>query len=372
MTAPTVASYLAACRRNWVVVLLVALSALGVSLALPPSDPARATIGDLVFTVQVGGEGQASEGEARIQEGDLAARRLNAYASVIIGSEEVRAVLREAGVEIPDVLDAVSNASTRLLITADGTGRMTVAFENEDLSPDVSLQLVGEIQRILAREVPALDSQQVRPSIVDEPLVVAPRPGVLETPPDASVVRDVALPLMVGLLLGLGLVYLLDWRYRRIENRQDLEERLQVGVLGESAGRPGDLDALALALRRVPQSSRLAILAAATGKRDPAVLVEGIRAASRALPGTEPDQGESEARGTMDAAPRGGSSVQIEVLDLTSPRGVHTELLVRAPSADVVAIVVEYGRTPMRDLESMLIRLSDASDTPLRVIGVRT
>ena len=139
-----------------------------------------------------------------------------------------------------------------------------------------------DLSREVVRQAIATDAQQVTPSLQPDALITEPQ--AKEEP--ASRVTKLALPVLLLLTLGLGIVYLLVWRQGRIYGRRDIEERLGARVLGDLAGRPADAPAIALALGKGREVGTTALMVPVAGHGHDSLgtgLGEAVAAAGRDL-----------------------------------------------------------------------------------------
>ena len=91
----------------------------------------------------------------------------------------------------------------------------------------------------------------------------------------------------------MAVVYVLDWRYRRVEDRRDLEDRLGVLVLCEATDSNEGAEVAAQALkRRLDATGRSVLLAAAPGLPERARIAEEIASErfGSPIPSTAPSE----------------------------------------------------------------------------------
>lgn len=249
--APTAIDYVHGLRRFWWVPVVSVLA--GIGLALWASSDARPTTvaaGNALFTFRVADPGDESAGSARGAEAEVAESRLASYVHLIRSSEAVKAALQAAGIDGPPTTLSLTggfkdgSAGALIDVAPTASGLVEIRVKNENLSRAESSQLVASLSREVVRQAIATDAQQVSPSLQPDAMVTEPQ--AKEEP--ASQAMQLALPVLLFLTLGLGLVYLLVWRQDRIYGPRDIERRLGARVLGDLTGRAADAPAIALAL----------------------------------------------------------------------------------------------------------------------------
>lgn len=381
--APTGIDYLHGLRRLWWVPLASVIVGLGLGLwALSDVRPTAVTTGNALFTFRIADPGVDSAGAARGAEAGLAGSRLLGYMQLARSSPEVSALLDSAGIEEPPT----TLSSTRgfkdegadTLIDVIASGLVEIRVRNGDLSQAEANRLVQGLSREVVRQAVATDAQQVTPSLQPDALITEPQANK-EQP--ASRVNGVAFPVLLLLTLGLGSVYLLVWRQGRIYARRDIEERLGARVLGDLSGRPADAPAIALAISKgrdggttallvpsttVPSQSAASVAAwVADGGRELGLTVR-LGEASRARlsqdemshPHADPDE----------SALYESQTPPLNLID--SPTGLNADALLAAASVDIVALIVEYGRTSYRDLSTAGQTLGEVTDAEIVAIGL--
>lgn len=367
---PTFTSYFQGLRRMWwlVVGLLVAGVGLGY-LAAGSATPTRTTSASVLFTNTDDDPGAESAGAARQAEMEVAQSRLSSYAQLIRNGGAVRDLLTSFGIEEKPTsftpTGGFKEAGASTLIDVADEGIVQIKVQRTSLPEGAERDLVSQLSDLVVSEVLTADGTQENPSLRPNPLVLAPQ---TEFEPPATLVL-LGLPIILSLGLGLIVVYLVEWRRGRVYGRNDLEVRLGAQVLGEVRASSGDATPLVLALRRGRSGSiRAALVPAAlqSSRADLTWIGESVAEANRIL---EASHGGS-ARGTVEGAESHEQASSLEILDLTG-RPLDAQGMRTIAGADVVGVVVEYGRTPLADVVEAGEVLSQITDAELATIAVR-
>lgn len=382
--APTATDYSHGLRRMWWVPLLTVL--VGVGLGLWSSTdvrPTAVTTGNALFTFQINDPGDDSAGSARSAEATVAQSRLAGYVQIARSSQQIRETLLAADTDEPPTTFSPAGgfkdgaAAALIDIAPNAPGLVEIRVKNADLTQEESDQLVDDLSREVVRQVIATDVQQVTPSLQPDALITEPQ--VDEEP--ASRVMKLALPVLLLLTLGLGLVYLLVWRQGRIYARHDIEERVGARVLGDLTGRVADAPAIALALGRGREGGTTALLIPASPgpSHDTSGVGQALASAGRGLGltvtrapvgvGTS-SQGTAAAVGVAARRAELSESPAASLTLIDAPAGLDADSLRAAGSVDIVALVVEYGMTSYHDLTVSGQTLAEATAAEIAVIGV--
>lgn len=208
-------------RARWIVIvaatLVGGLLALGMSLFTPPSYQAR-----IQFYVTVGGADSA----AAAYQGSLGAQqRVQSYAALVRSTDITQQVVDAAGVnltagQVADETTATADAKTVLL---------NVAVENSD--PQVALQLALGFGEVLPEAINRLETPDGGGPALAKLSVVNP-PALPTYPVTPKTEQNVAIGLVLGLLVGVGLVLLINTLDRRIKSKEQLEGLTGKPVVG--------------------------------------------------------------------------------------------------------------------------------------------
>lgn len=338
------------------------------------------TISNILFTAQTGDPGNDSAGSARLAESGIANERMISYVHVARNSEGVRESLAESGITQPPTTlsptAGFTDASARVLIDVPTAGVVEVRLKNGNLGQPAADQIVDSLSREVAQAMIATDSKQESPSLLPNPLLTAPQ-AVVQEPP--SRLAQIALLVLLFLMAGLGLVYLIVWRQGRIYSRKDIEDRLNVRVLGDFTGRPAEGGAIALALTKGREAGTEALLVpvgnrgagaideladlVATGGTDVGLQVTAVDAVSAVRK-----------RVASAVASNGevGDQTHLDELNLVvASTGLDPAGLSAAMDAAIVALVVVYGESTFDELTSTGQTLAEVTGAEIAVIGVR-
>lgn len=380
--APTASDYAHGLRRLWWVPLFTVLVGLGLGLwASIDVRPTAVTTGNALFTFQIADPGNDSAGSARGAEAGVAQSRLAGYVRLARSSQAVRATLQAAGIEEPPTTlsptGGFKQGSSNALMDVAAAGLVEIRVKNGDLSQAEATRLVQELSREVVRQAVALDTQQVTPSLEPDALITEPQ----ATEEPASRVMKLALPVLLLLTLGLGLVYVVVWRQGRIYVRRDIEERIGARVLGDLGGRTADAPAIALALSKGREAGTTALVVPASlvPSDRTAPVSAAVAAGGRELglavtlapvgPASTPQASLARTGGAPDESASSHSAADSLTL-IDAPAGLDAGSLRAATSVDIVALVVEYGRTSYRDLTAAGKTLAEVTGAEIAVIGV--
>jgi capsular exopolysaccharide synthesis family protein len=210
--------YLHAVRTYWwAVVLPVVLAvAIGAFVASRAEPDYRASVTFFVAT------STQPAGQSAVQGDEFAQRRVNSYLGLLSTDRLANKVIDESGLdlapsEIKRMMGADSDVDT-LLLTA------TVTHESQELVERVAQAVSSEFVD-LVDEVENRGSG--RPAVQ---LEVVSGPNVTKVPPRRAVA--IGVPAAIGLVVGLGLAWLLEVRDKTIRSEAQLRELEQAPILG--------------------------------------------------------------------------------------------------------------------------------------------
>jgi hypothetical protein len=396
---PTFAGYLHGLRRYWWILLLTAGAGLAFGLLrqAPTQVASAVTTSNILFTLRAEGAGTDSDGSARAAEAEVAQSRLQAYLTIARQDPAVLEILDAGLVEAQTPLLQAGgrwDSDSRVFVGVTGdpkvgsqtTGLVEVRLKNSDTSssgrdfsqPEAEV-LVSKLAGAVAKSVLATDSLQARPSLRSDPLVLDAREEVPVQPATSSPLRSVGLWVALGLVAGLGIVFLLVWRAGRITSRADIDNRIGARVLGEYRSGPADAAALALALCRGRQGSVTALLVPSGDSLPNEITAQlGAQMAAAAdrvgLPARLVALGAREsslvpASGGAGVTADPGSEPVLTIIDAVS-EGLTAEALHAATSVDLVAVVVQYGRTSAREILRAGNQLHEVTEAEITLIAV--
>lgn len=363
---PSIADYVRGLRRLWWVPVLALLIGSGLSFAAASgSRPAVVTTGHVLFTFQDGDQGQDSAGAARGAEAQVAKTRLAGYIQLALSSQPIHDLMLAQGISTPPTTIAVATGqpvddSARVVISSQDGGVVSIQLENEDLDQATATQLTKAIADEVARSFIEADSLQASPSLEPSPVVTDPQ-GVAA----GSSILKVALPLLLLLIAGFAIVYVVVWVRGWIWTGRDLEDRLGARTLGEVSGRPEDGATIALALTkdRTAGTSVLLVPVAPVTAEQAGEVGDLVTRAWSGL-----DRPAALVESAAFDGPFTGGSQDLRVA--IAAGGLDAEALRASVSADVVGLVVGYGRSRYTELTRTGRALAKVTDADIAVVGL--
>ena len=216
-------------RARWIVIvaatLIGGLLALGISLLTPPAYQAK-----VQFYVTVA----AGDSAAAAYQGSLGAQqRVQSYAALVKSTDITQQVVDAAGANL--TADKVAGATAA---TADAkTVLLNVAVTDSD--PQRAMQLAQGFGEVLPEAINRLETPDGGGPALAKLTVV--NPAALPSSPVApKTEQNVAIGLVLGLLLGVGLVLLINTLDRRVKSKEQLEEIAGKPVVGSIPFRKGE------------------------------------------------------------------------------------------------------------------------------------
>lgn len=214
--------YLNILRRRWLIVLATAvvcvLAALGLTAAATPMYASDARL--FVSTSQ-----SMSSTSDLAQGGQFSVQRVASYADLVKSRDLAEAVIQQTGVNLTSDELIASVSATVIPQTVNLELRVLDAHPNQ---AQALAQAYAEGLTEMVRELETPAGQTASPikmTIVDA--ASEPRGSVS---PDGT--RNVALGLLFGLLLGLGMAVLRDMLDTTVKGRADLEQATSAPLLG--------------------------------------------------------------------------------------------------------------------------------------------
>ena len=362
---PSIADYVRGLRRLWWIPVLSLLLGGGLGLyASATAQPSVTTKGHILFTFKVADQGQDSAGSARGAEAVVARSRLLGYIQLVLASQPLHELMAAQGITSPPTTTSVTTGqpvddSARVVIAPLEGGVVAIQLENKDLGQTAATELTESIAEEVARSVLAADSLQTSPALEPDPVLTEPQGFV-----KSSSILQVALPVLLLLIAGLAVVYGLVWAKGWVWTARDVENRLGARTLGDSAGRPADGATIALAVTKDRAASTSVLLvpvgpvSAAEAQAVGELVVNAWSELGRPValaPSTEFDGGVSGSPGELRVA--------------VAADGLDAEALRASVAADVVGLIVGYGRTRYADLTRTGRAVAKVTDADIAVVG---
>lgn len=362
---PSIADYVRGLRRLWWIPVLALLLGGGLSFfASATAQPAVTTKAHVLFTFKVADQGQDSAGSARGAEAAVAKSRLLGYIQLVLSSQPLHELMTAQGITSPPTTTSLSTGqpvdeSARVVIAPLEGGVVAIHLENKDLGQPAATELTKSIAMEVARSVIAADTLQASPALEPDPVVTAPQDFV-----QGSSILRIALPVLLLLIVGLAVVYVVVWAKGWVWTARDVEDRLGARTLGDLAGRPADGATIALALTKDRSASTSALL----------VPVGPISAAEAQAVGELVANAWSDLGRPVTLVPTaeldGASLISDDELRLAvASDGLDAEALRASVAADIVGLIVGYGRTRYVELTHMGRALVKVTDADITVVG---
>lgn len=364
---PSLADYLRGLRRLWWIPVLTLLLGGGLSLyTSATAQPSVHTEGNILFKFKIADQGQESAGSAREAEATVASLRLRGYIQLVLASQPLHELMATQGITQPPTTTSASTGqpvddSARVVIAPQEGGVVVVRLENEDLGQPDATRLTRSIAEEVARSVIAADSLQASPALEPDPVVAEPQRFVRHS----SSILQVALPVVLLLIGGLAVVYVVAWRKGWVWDGRDVEERLGARTLGDSAGRPADgtTIALAIAKNRAVSTSVLLVPVGPVPAAEARAVGELVATAWSNLGRPVTLAAATDFEGTLSGSPD-------ELRVTVAADGLDAEALRASVVADVVGLLVGYGRTRYTDLVQTGRALAKVTDADIAVVGL--
>jgi capsular exopolysaccharide synthesis family protein len=234
--------YVRVLRRRWVMIvicpILAALAAGIVSQLLPPVYEAHVSL-----YVRLAQPLTSTDPTAAALTSD---QILRTYASLVTERPLLESVISELGLKV-----GYEDLAKEIKVTpVANTTKLDVAVD--DTNPAVARDVANRLVADLITEVKQIQQQEAQVSNArsgDNLVVVSP--AVLpESPVSPNKVLNIAIAFAAGLLIALGLAYLLDYLDQSIKNDEELTQRLGLVPIGHIAFAPAgaghDAELLAL------------------------------------------------------------------------------------------------------------------------------
>ena len=217
-------------RRRWLTVLIVALSALALAAAATLlTTPKYTATTRLFFGVQ--GTGSAVE---LAQGSTFAAAQMTSYAEVATSPIVLTPVVQELGLN-------VSPAALRQQIVANvPADTVILELAVTDVDATRAAAIANAVGRKVAEVASSLSPERADGSQAVRATTLAPA-GVPSAPSSPDIFRNLALGLILGALLGLGLALLrhvLDTKVRSEQDVRALTDHSILGVIAFDEGVP--------------------------------------------------------------------------------------------------------------------------------------
>lgn len=238
-------SYLRVLRKRWRTIVTTALVVVGLAALMTALTP-KTYQSKVQFFVSTSTSGDNNA--ALAQGGTFSQARVKSYTQLLKSPKVLDAAAAKVG---PDVKGSSLGAKVTSTVPPD-TVLIDVAVT--DRKPQQAYKIAKAIGEVFPGTVSELEKvSEDKPSPVKVTLVQQPVINKAAVAPVPT--RNIALGLILGLLLGLGLAVLRERFDNRIRSKDDVEEFTDVSVIG---GIPFDADAPKhpLIVRADPHSSR--------------------------------------------------------------------------------------------------------------------
>jgi succinoglycan biosynthesis transport protein ExoP len=217
-------AYLEMLRRRWLTVLVAALVALAASAAVTLLTTPKYTATTRLF-FGVDGTGSATE---LAQGSTFAEKQITSYAEVTTSPLVLKPVIDELGLDTtPEQLARTvsANVPTQTVI-------LEIAVTNVD--PGQAARIANAVGTKLSKVAAGLSPERADGSQAVQATTLAP--AVAPTSPSSpNVVRNLALGLVVGILLGVGLALLRQALDTKLRSDQDIRSLTDRPLLGSIA-----------------------------------------------------------------------------------------------------------------------------------------
>ncbi|MBB0992408.1 polysaccharide biosynthesis tyrosine autokinase [Dietzia sp. SLG510A3-30A2] len=216
-------------RARWIIIvaatLIGGLVALGMSLLTTPTYQSK-----IQFYVTVAGGDSA----AAAYQGSLGAQqRVQSYAALVKSTDITQQVVDAAGADL-----TAGQVATKTAATADAkTVLLNVAVTDSD--PQRALQLARGFGDVLPAAINRLETPDGGGPALAKLTVVNP-PALPTSPVAPKTEQNVAIGLVLGLLVGIGIALLINTFDRRVKSKEQLESIAGKPVVGSIPFRKGE------------------------------------------------------------------------------------------------------------------------------------
>lgn len=218
--------YLNVIRKRWMIIAAAALVTLGLAAGYTALSP-RTYASSTRFFVNTTGDATTSS----LQQGNAFTQsQVKTYAQILQDPAVLQPVMRAVG--MTGTTDQLAARVTSSVPVETSLIDVTVT----DASPQRAQQIVAAIGEVFPRYVAKIQA----PSAKTSPVTLSvTRPATLELAPvSPKPVRNLALGLVLGLLLGFGLALLRDILDKSVKSQRDLEAITDRTILGGIAYDP--------------------------------------------------------------------------------------------------------------------------------------
>ncbi|MDU1846675.1 MAG: Wzz/FepE/Etk N-terminal domain-containing protein [Niallia nealsonii] len=162
------------------------------------------------------------DSSAAINTGEVQAnvQLISTYSVILKSAAILNIVKEELNLDI-----SVSTLNSKIMVeSAQGSQVMTVSVTDSD--PTVALQIANETAEVFEKEIKnimSIDNVTVLPLAEDQEnqSPISPNPPL-----------NIAIATVVGLMIGVGLAFLLEYLDNTVKTEQDIEKLLELPVLG--------------------------------------------------------------------------------------------------------------------------------------------
>ncbi|MGC5614952.1 polysaccharide biosynthesis tyrosine autokinase [Georgenia sp. Z1491] len=216
--------YVAVLRRRWPIVLVVTLLCLAASLAASLLATPRYTTSSEVFFAVQGGDSVSD----LAQGSTFAQRQMTSFAEVATSPLVLEPVIEELG------LDMSAGELAGMVTVSVPQDTVILEVSTTSTSPDDAARISNAVAGQLASTSAALSSPDGGETAPVQATVMTPAqvPG---SPSSPDVVRNGALGLVLGLLLGLGAAFVRHLADTRVHTEEDIAGLTEVPVIAAVA-----------------------------------------------------------------------------------------------------------------------------------------
>jgi succinoglycan biosynthesis transport protein ExoP len=215
------ADYLEILRRRWLIVVIIALTALALASAVTLVMPKKYTATTRLFIAVAGGESVTD----LAQGSNFAEKQMSSYAEVATSPRVLGPVIQQLGLpttpkELSESVEATVPVNTVIL-----------EISVTDLEPARAAQIANAVGRALANAASELSpaKQDGTKTVVATTFAEAEVP---DKPSSPKILQNLGLGLTMGLLLGLGVAVLRHVLDTKVRNENDVRALTESPILG--------------------------------------------------------------------------------------------------------------------------------------------
>ncbi|MBB6449881.1 capsular polysaccharide biosynthesis protein [Geomicrobium halophilum] len=205
-------------KKRWLMIVLITVGAVGIS----------AIVSFFVMTPQYEASTQllVNQGQEQQQENfdvgdiDTNVELINTYSVIITSPAILDLVIEETGLE-----RSYSQLEEQVDVNPEGESQV-VSVSVTDPDPQTAITLADTTAAVFQEEVETIMN------IDNVSILSSANSGEEMTPVSPQPVLNMAIAFVVGLMVSLGLAFLLEFLDNTIRNEQDIEKELGLAVLG--------------------------------------------------------------------------------------------------------------------------------------------